>query len=647
MAIDCLIIVIVSGWGSGLLGLVCGACMASTLAGIAFAKTDVLLWTSIGYISSCAVVTGGGHGFMGLAWTFLAAPPRLTYFGVLRLFFPTLLAIVLITVLHIVPTHPLPAWHLPAHFVLCMTPWVLEKLKPEVITKDVVVAPLNAVKVSLLTVEVPSPPKHLANSFAGPIIARTPPESPSMEPLKVSISPNENSSPKMASPLNALSPNTKMTLLQQRQGLTTGKTLVKWKKGMEIGRGAYGTVNIALNEFTGELMAVKHIVFDADDAHLKKKLDILQTELAVLRMLDHVNIVRYYFTERTSEQGHLGVNIFMEYVPGGSIAQVLQQFGKLSEAVVASYSEQVLLALNYLHKNSVVHRDIKCGNILLTTEGACKLADFGAAAQLDILASNHRMGTPLWMAPEVLLETDFDWRADIWSLGCTVIEMLTGRPPFTYLGLPTQADIVKHILSSTSFENLVQLEKFPYPLTCDCVDFLRSCLQMNPKDRLSCDELLEHLFIGSGGMSDVYVDVVLPTAVEACDASPRIDVPLPPNLSLTRNLRLSITLPVTNNGSPSNGPVHHPTSPTSPFSPSTRAMGVRQLSPDDLQKEELRRQDAMHQNDRRKETINDHSPQSARQISTVVVLTPQKDCAPTAVIPTASAFETYVKNKDD
>eukprot|EP00760_Papus_ankaliazontas_P007206 PhM_4_TR13304/c0_g1_i5/m.77144 len=305
----------------------------------------------------------------------------------------------------------------------------------------------------------------------------------------------------------------KRTLQQQRRdqwrSVGTSVTTVCWKKGTEIGRGAYGVVNIALNEFSGELMAVKHIQFNTGDDHLPRRLEALQSELAMLRMLEHDNIVKYYFTERTKDaDGVLGVNIFLEYVPGGSILQVLQQFGPLSEVVVASYMEQILLALDYLHSNGVVHRDVKAANVLLTTCGSCKLADFGAAAQLDHLArdphkSRECAGTPLWMAPEVILEQGSDWRADIWSLGCTMLEFLTGKPPFAHVGRGTNNTMatLDHILTNCAdFDALLRFDKLKVPLSCACIDFLRCCLQKDPAARRSCSGLLQHPFIVYGGM---------------------------------------------------------------------------------------------------------------------------------------------------
>eukprot|EP00755_Sulcionema_specki_P014727 Sspe_Gene.57488::Locus_31541_Transcript_1_2_Confidence_0.750_Length_2089::g.57488::m.57488 len=192
---------------------------------------------------------------------------------------------------------------------------------------------------------------------------------------------------------------------------------VEWRKGTVLGRGGFGVVHIGLNELTGQLMAVKQIQFDPRDKAIRKKVEMLQNEIAVMKTLEHPNIVSYYFTERVGNS----MNIFMEYVPGGSICNVLKTFGPFSDTVAATYTEQILIGLAYLHSRNVIHRDIKGANVLLTCEGYCKLADFGAAIHLDKMVDKAidqttMQGTPVWMAPEVVTESGHDWQCDIWSL---------------------------------------------------------------------------------------------------------------------------------------------------------------------------------------------------------------------------------------
>eukprot|EP00760_Papus_ankaliazontas_P039643 PhM_4_TR9746/c4_g1_i1/m.99891/K04421/MAP3K3, MEKK3; mitogen-activated protein kinase kinase kinase 3 len=237
-----------------------------------------------------------------------------------------------------------------------------------------------------------------------------------------------------------LSPNGKSRVLDRfsttaiDQPSTTdamGKT-INWRKGALLGSGAFGTVHVALNQDTAEMMAVKFVEFRADDPDLVAKLKILQTEITVLKQFNHENIVKYFFVEKVDKTG---VNIFMEYVPGGSISNILSNFGSLAELVVVQYTHQILRGLAYLHRNNVIHGDIKSANILLAVQGVVKLADFGSAVivveqQSQSAGGKLSRGTPVWMAPELIRGEGLTWRSDIWSLGCTVMEMLTGRYPW-------------------------------------------------------------------------------------------------------------------------------------------------------------------------------------------------------------------------
>lgn len=133
----------------------------------------------------------------------------------------------------------------------------------------------------------------------------------------------------------------------------------------------------------------------------------------------------------------------MEYAPGGSLRQLLQEVGPLSEQASARYAKQILLGLNYLHQNAIAHRDIKGANVLLAAEGHCKLADFGASKRVEAnsIVSGLK-GTPHWMAPEVIKgqQTSHGWKkADVWSIGCTTIEMATGKMPWPMFPNPMAA----------------------------------------------------------------------------------------------------------------------------------------------------------------------------------------------------------------
>ncbi|KAI0180039.1 kinase-like domain-containing protein [Hypoxylon sp. FL1284] len=216
----------------------------------------------------------------------------------------------------------------------------------------------------------------------------------------------------------------------------------KWMKGALIGQGSFGSVYLALHAVTGELLAVKQVEAPSpganspNDARKKSMIEALKREIGLLRDLRHANIVQYLGCSSSTE--HL--NIFLEYVPGGSVQTMLNSYGALPEPLVRSFVRQILTGLSYLHNRDIIHRDIKGANILVDNKGTIKISDFGISKKLE--ASNilsgannnkHRpslQGSVFWMAPEVVKQTSYTRKADIWSLGCLVVEMMTGTHPF-------------------------------------------------------------------------------------------------------------------------------------------------------------------------------------------------------------------------
>ena len=201
----------------------------------------------------------------------------------------------------------------------------------------------------------------------------------------------------------------------------------KYSIADEIGRGASGVVFKALNLQTGGMVAIKKVALRGES---KDQLQLLQREIDLLKLLKNPYIVEYRESFNTSET----LYIVMEFIENGSLATIVKKFGRLRESLVSIYILQVLEGLNFLHEQGVVHRDIKGANILISTGGQVKLADFGVAAKmeggLDTQAKDSVVGTPYWMAPEIIQMSGFTTSADIWSVGCTVHELITGAPPF-------------------------------------------------------------------------------------------------------------------------------------------------------------------------------------------------------------------------
>ncbi|GJD11167.1 MAP3K epsilon protein kinase 1 [Galdieria sulphuraria] len=213
----------------------------------------------------------------------------------------------------------------------------------------------------------------------------------------------------------------------------------------------------------------------------------LKSEIKLLRNLQHRNIVEYIGFHEEKEDDK--VNIIMEYVEGGSLAKTVNKFSSFPEPLVAFYVEQILEGLVYLHEQGVVHRDIKGANLLSTKEGLIKLADFGVAARLDEISSKNSpvevVGTPYWMAPEIIELSGCSTASDIWSVGCTVVELLTGSPPYSEY---TAMSALFHIVSDAH-------PPLPSTVSSELEDFLLRCFNKDVTSRVSAKELLSHRWI--------------------------------------------------------------------------------------------------------------------------------------------------------
>ncbi|KAB5547998.1 hypothetical protein DKX38_011404 [Salix brachista] len=278
----------------------------------------------------------------------------------------------------------------------------------------------------------------------------------------------------------------------------------KYMLGDEIGKGAYGRVYKGLDLENGDFVAIKQVSLE----------NIAQEGLNIIMNLNHKNIVKYLGSLKTKTHLH----IILEYVENGSLANIIKpnKFGPFPESLVAFYIAQVLEGLVYLHEQGVIHRDIKGANILTTKEGLVKLADFGVATKLTEADVNTHsiVGTPYWMAPEVIEMSGVCATSDIWSVGCTVIELLTCVPP--YYDLQPMPALFR----------IVQDDNPPIPdsLSPDITDFLRQCFKKDATQRPDAKTLLSHPWIlkskpalnsfrHSGAIRSVQEDVSVDTVI--------------------------------------------------------------------------------------------------------------------------------------
>lgn len=180
----------------------------------------------------------------------------------------------------------------------------------------------------------------------------------------------------------------------------------------------------------------------------------------------------------------------------GNIANIIAKYGSLPEKTVKVYSKQILAGLIYLHENKVIHKDIKGANTLVDGDGTVKLADFGCSTQIEKtlsnfegLLSNSLKGSIPWMAPEVVKETGYGRRSDVWSFGCTILEMATGKAPWSHYHFDNPVSLLMKIAVSE------EIPQIPETLSEELKNFIGLCLQRDPKDRPYAQDLLGHPFL--------------------------------------------------------------------------------------------------------------------------------------------------------
>ncbi|KAM1180465.1 hypothetical protein ACFX13_019878 [Malus domestica] len=273
------------------------------------------------------------------------------------------------------------------------------------------------------------------------------------------------------SPNERISPNGRLKLI-----------ITHWEKGDLLGSGSFGSVYEAISD-GGCFIAVKEVSLLDKGSQGKQRVYQLEQEIALLSQFEHHNIVQYYGTQKDESN----LYIFLELVAKGSLQKLYQTY-HLTDSHVSAYTRQILHGLKYLHDQKVVHRDIKCANILVHANGSVKLADFGLAKTIQNMNDiKSCQGTAFWMAPEVVNRKSqgYGLPADIWSLGCTVLEMLTGRVPYSNL------EWMQALFKIAKGEP----PQVPDSLSKDAQDFINRCLHVDPNKRPTAAQLLTHPFL--------------------------------------------------------------------------------------------------------------------------------------------------------
>ncbi|KAI0293264.1 kinase-like domain-containing protein, partial [Russula brevipes] len=250
-----------------------------------------------------------------------------------------------------------------------------------------------------------------------------------------------------------------------------------------IGRGSWGSVHHSINLNTGKTVAVKLIrLVSLKEDHITQ----IMEEIHLVKRLSHPSIIKYEGMTRDEDT----LRIVLEYAENESLKEKLDSSGSLSETLVANYVVGILMGLDFLHRNGIVHGNLKAASIFTTNVGNVKLSDFGLSLNRLALGGEINIScSPNWAAPEIIEHKVPSIDSDIWSLGCTVIELLTGQPP--YGDIP---DIIPVMFRIVMDDCPPIPEQFSRPLT----SFLKGCFQKVPAHRPSVKELLEHEWLKHG-----------------------------------------------------------------------------------------------------------------------------------------------------
>ncbi|KAF9584425.1 Protein kinase [Lunasporangiospora selenospora] len=269
-----------------------------------------------------------------------------------------------------------------------------------------------------------------------------------------------------------------------RSVVSAGDPSTLYSKIKKVGQGASGSVYVAKHLTTNTKVAIKQM-----DLAMQPRKELVVNEILVMKESTNPNIVNYLDSFLVKGQE---LWVVMEYMEGGALTDVIDN-NKLSESQIACICLETCKGLQHLHSQNIIHRDIKSDNVLMDPHGLVKITDFGFCAKLTDQKSKRAtmVGTPYWMAPEVVKQKEYGAKVDIWSLGIMAIEMIEQEPPY----LDEEPLKALYLIATNGTPTL----KKPETLSSELKNFLAVCLCVDVKSRATAKELLEHEFMGRSG----------------------------------------------------------------------------------------------------------------------------------------------------
>jgi len=313
------------------------------------------------------------------------------------------------------------------------------------------------------------------------------------KPVQKPVHPQQQKTPIKKKKDPRLSTLSEAEIMEKLRGVVSkGDPTVLYSKIKKIGQGASGSVFVAKNIKNNKTVAVKQMQLKS-----QPRKELIVNEILVMRESQHPNIVNYLDSYLVNEE----LWVVMEYMDGGPLTDVIEK-NSINETQIATICLETLKGLHHLHCRSIIHRDIKSDNVLLDGECHVKITDFGFCAKLTADKSKRAtmVGTPYWMAPEVVKQKEYGAKVDIWSLGIMAIEMIEGEPPY----LEEEPLKALYLIATNGTPKL----KDPDKLSSSFKNFLTRCLEVDVKNRATAEELLHHSFLRLAGPLDCLLPLV-------------------------------------------------------------------------------------------------------------------------------------------